>query len=636
MKSRASHILGILSRGPLAIMCGYFAFRAGTGALEQGGPTAWLAVLACLLAIPVFLARFESGWLGIAQPVAFAAIGSFAIGSLWSSQLRWFQLLDAAVVGLFWLKLLFERSVHIPSTSASRSLLSQTDAQPASMQQDEFSWVWPSERVLQMPGMESVRDDLAPMLRHFQSYKDRGPIADRNGILLYGPTGTGKTRMAHAIAAELNLPMLKVGVQDLTSKWINESPALIGRLFRQASTRPCVVFLDELDAVAVDRSEQNAHSEDRKLAMALLTAIDTARKTSHIVLVAATNHLDRIDSAIVRDGRFDWRLEIPLPDEPSRKAMLRQMLMTANMTAAPGAVDAVAATWQRRSPAWMQSVVHRLRDDGVGTVHRPVGLVDFKSAAKIVSRRASALPKADTKLSGLVLPQSVRERAESIVYRLSNLETIAERGGQAPSGVLLEGPPGTGKNMLVRAIAGELGDWHVFEADTPEILKDPGKFRDLVAMAETHRPAFVFLDEADELLGLRDGSYRASATNAILKEMDGAIGRVPEVVFIAATNNLDAIDPAALRGGRFNEVIHMPRLSGHELITFVGHAMKGMPAVLFAPEVTPEAVSRLWQSAAPADVLSTLRGGVNATLTHAQGNRAVTLMDLQSALPRLG
>ena len=162
----------------------------------------------------------------------------------------------------------------------------------------------------------------------------------------------------------------------------------------------------------------------------------------------------------------------------------------------------------------------RLRDDGKGTWLRKATVEDFKLASRQASRRSSAIPSEGAKLSELALTSNVRRETDSLVYRLRHWEDIAERGGEPPSGVLLYGPPGTGKTNLVRALARELEYWHVFEVNAADVLQDPRKFRETMELAATHRPAIVFIDEADELLKERTYSNATAATNEILKAMD--------------------------------------------------------------------------------------------------------------------
>lgn len=483
-----------------------------------------------------------------------------------------------------------------------------------------------------LAGMAELKAQLRTTIAPFASYRKKGgPIADRNGILLYGPPGNGKTVFAQAIAGELGLRFMKLAVSDLVTKWVNGTPEILKELFAQAQKEPTLLFFDEFDAIATSRGgDGNVHHEDKKAVNALLALIDEARK-HRVVLIAATNYPDNLDAAIVRDGRFDFRIEIPYPDSAARTAIIGGLCAKHQITVDQVVVEKVAALWERRSVAFIESTIKRLRDAGHGARGKSTTLVDFKLAAREASRRSSAIPKEGPKVSELVLPSSVQVEVASLLHRLRNWESIAERGGETPSGVLLYGPPGTGKTQLVRALARELGDWHVFEVNTTDVLRDPRKFKTLVDQAADHRPAFVFLDEADELLRDRSMSHSAGATNEILKSMDGLMGRVPELVFVAATNSPDALDAAAVRGGRFAEKILLPRLSGDDLTDFLVAEFAKRKNVRFAEDVSPVSMAKLFGSIAPADALAVLRKAVNYTLSSDHG-RPVEMNDVERAL----
>lgn len=519
-------------------------------------------------------------------------------------------------------------------TGAATALAAQPVAESektSRSQTYEFPWTKPTAGLDSLAGMADLKLQLVASLQGFRQYSAKGPVADRNGILLSGPPGNGKTAFAEAIAGELGLPFVKLGCQDLTSKWINESPAVMKDLFRQASEQPCVVFFDEFDGVAMSRGNNNTQAEDRKLVNALLSEIDNARK-KHIVLIAATNYVEQIDAAIARDGRFDFRIEIPYPDQEARAAILRDLLRKFSVKAEETTIGHVAELWVRRSVAFIESTVKRLRDSGKGIKGTTATVEDFKLASREASRRASAIPNAGAKLSEIALTSEVRRETDSLVYRLLHWEEIAERGGEPPSGVLLYGPPGTGKTNLVRALARQLEYWHVFEVNASDVLQDPRKFRDIMDLAATHRPAIVFIDEADELLRERTHSNAATATNEILKAMDGMMGKIPEVVFMAATNNPELIDGAALRGGRFAEKIFMGRLTSDDLVTFLEKDFASKKRVQFAADLTPRSLAEKLQEAAPSDALGLLRKAINYTFDQGGEARPVCMADMDKAI----
>ncbi len=492
----------------------------------------------------------------------------------------------------------------------------------------DFNWQTPKGGLDSLAGMADLKNELLSVLGPYRGYAKGGPVADRNGILLSGPPGNGKTAFAVAIAGELGLPLVKIGVQDLTSKWINESPSMIRDLFTHAIKQPCVVFFDEFDAVAASRGSDYFHHEDKKVVNTLLSEIDSAR-SKRIVLLAATNYLESLDTAIVRDGRFDFRIEIPYPDHEARVSILASMLAKHRVKADAVTIARVAQLWERRSVAYIESVAKRLRDESKGRF-TAASVHDFKLASRAASRRQSAIPASGAQLSEIALPKSVRLEADSLLYRLRNWESIAERGGEPPSGLLLYGPPGTGKTNFVRAMARELGDWHVFEVNAADVLQNPNKFRETMELATQHRPSFVFIDEADDLLRERSHSASASATNEILKAMDGMMGRVPEVVFVAATNAFENIDAAALRGGRFAEKIFMGRLEGADLVSFLEHVLKTNRNLSIDRSITAQALADLFEVIAPADALSIFKKAVNYTFMDDR-QKPLTMQDVVRA-----
>lgn len=494
--------------------------------------------------------------------------------------------------------------------------------------------VKPKRKLQHLAGMPALKEQLREFGANFTHYRQRNARpSEINGLLLGGPPGNGKTAFAEALAGELGFGFLRLGVKELSSKWVNESAQKIGAAVAAAVTHaPCVLFLDEIDAIASDRGDSHSshHHEDIKAVNALLQEIDTLR-SQRVVLVAASNHVDRLDPAVVRPGRFDVKIEIPLPDMEAREGILSALLDKAGLEVEPGVVTSVAALWERRSAAFIESTVKKLSESAkrAGPT-RALRAEDLKAASRAASRREGNIPKTGTPLSKLILPASVRREAASIVYRLKNWEQLALRGGTPPTGVLLYGPPGTGKTNLVRAMALELGDWHVFEVKVAQMLADPRVFDKVLEQASEHRPAFVFLDEADDLLRDRSYSNHATATNEILKAMDGTMGAVPEVVFIAATNNPDAIDAAAKRGGRFGEKVLVDLFEGEDLMALASSEMQRRTTTLFASDVTPAWLASAFGPIGPADFIAVLNKAVNASLTTDEA-RAITREDLMAA-----
>ena len=143
------------------------------------------------------------------------------------------------------------------------------------------------------------------------------------GILLHGPSGTGKTLMAKAVATESEANFVSVRGPELLSKWVGESERGIREIFKRArQSAPCVIFFDEIDSIAPIRGAGGETAVTERVVSQLLTELDGMENMHGVVVLAATNRADMIDPALLRPGRFDKIISIPLPDKDSRKMVM--------------------------------------------------------------------------------------------------------------------------------------------------------------------------------------------------------------------------------------------------------------------------------------------------------------------------
>src|SRR5215203_1075314 len=174
-------------------------------------------------------------------------------------------------------------------------------------------------------GLQQVKEELTEAiewpLKHANLFAE-ADVQPPKGILLYGPPGTGKTMIAKAVAATSEANFISIKGPELVSKWVGESEKGVREVFRKArQAAPCVVFFDELDAVAPRRgggSEGGAHVTERVISQ-MLTELDGLEDLKGVVVIGATNRPDIIDEALLRPGRFDRLLEVPPPDKDARK-----------------------------------------------------------------------------------------------------------------------------------------------------------------------------------------------------------------------------------------------------------------------------------------------------------------------------
>uniref|UniRef100_A0A0R3RWW6 AAA domain-containing protein n=1 Tax=Elaeophora elaphi TaxID=1147741 RepID=A0A0R3RWW6_9BILA len=145
-----------------------------------------------------------------------------------------------------------------------------------------------------------------------------------SGILLYGPPGCSKTLIARAIASQSRMNFLAVKGPELFSKWVGESERAVRELFRRArQVAPAIIFFDEIDAVGANRGDRSESHVGERVLTQLLTELDGLEEKGDVMVLAATNRPDRLDSALLRPGRFNLTIHIPLPDEETRLEILR-------------------------------------------------------------------------------------------------------------------------------------------------------------------------------------------------------------------------------------------------------------------------------------------------------------------------
>jgi transitional endoplasmic reticulum ATPase len=200
------------------------------------------------------------------------------------------------------------------------------DVQPSAMREVQIQR--PNVNWDDIGGLAEVKEELAEAIEWPLKHADlfnQADVKPPKGLLLYGPPGTGKTMIAKAVATTSEANFISVKGPELISKWVGESEKGVREIFRKArQAAPCIIFFDELDAVAPrrGRSEGDAHVTERVISQ-MLTEMDGLEDLKGVVVVGATNRPDIIDEALLRPGRFDRILEVPLPDKEARNEILR-------------------------------------------------------------------------------------------------------------------------------------------------------------------------------------------------------------------------------------------------------------------------------------------------------------------------
>jgi transitional endoplasmic reticulum ATPase len=393
------------------------------------------------------------------------------------------------------------------------------------------------------------------------------------GVLLVGPPGTGKTLTARSLAEDLGVNYIAIVGPEIIGKYYGEAEARLRSLFEKAKrSAPCIIFIDEIDSLAPDRSNVEGEVEKRVVAQ-LLSLMDGFAALNGVIVLAATNRPEHLDPALRRPGRFDREVQFRVPDRNGRLEILRILTRSMPLDAsvqltniadlAVGMVGAdLKALCQKAAYLALRRQVPNLQTSVSSNL--TINQTDFQQALKEI--KPSVLRSVEVEspnvaweaIGGLELVKQTLQ--ESVEGALLYPELYQRAGAKAPRGILLWGPPGTGKTLLAKAVASQARA-NFIAVNGPELLSkwvgaSEQAVRDLFTKARQAAPCVVFMDEIDSLAPAR-GSFQSDSgvsdrvVGQLLTELDGLQG-CANVLLIGATNRPEALDPALLRAGRLD------------------------------------------------------------------------------------
>ena len=433
-----------------------------------------------------------------------------------------------------------------------------------------------------------IREMVELPMRHPELFEKIGVEAPK-GVLLYGPPGTGKTLLAKAVAGETNAHFISLSGPEIMGKHYGESEERIREIFTQAEENaPSIIFIDEIDSIAPKRDEVSGELEKRIVSQ-LLTLMDGMKSRGKVVVIAATNRPDSIDPALRRPGRFDREIEIGIPDDEGRfdilsihtrgmpideKVDLKQISkITHGFVGADLEVLSKEAAMRSLRRNVLDDKDFSYDDDEISSeILQKIQITDedFREALKEVG--PSALREVQVQIPNVSwddvggLDQLKEELQEAVEWPIKYKDAYDYVDVESPKGILLHGPPGTGKTMIAKALA-KMTESNFISIKGPELLskwvgESEKGVREIFRKARQAAPCIIFLDEVDALVPRRgsggsDSHVTENVVSQILTEIDG-LEELHNVLIIGATNRLDIVDEALLRPGRFDRIIEVP------------------------------------------------------------------------------
>ncbi|TNJ29070.1 Transitional endoplasmic reticulum ATPase [Giardia muris] len=547
-------------------------------------------------------------------------------------------------------------------------------------------------RFSDLGGVEAVEESLTENvmwpLVYPDCYKSIG-TAYSIGILVHGPTGSGKTALVHATANKIidalkdsnqQVSFFQANASEFISSRIGTAEESLRTLFSDVcSTAPSLLFLDNIDIIAARGESAVSRDMSQRIITQLCALMDevcqeTAAFVSPevtdgsngfngpVIIIGATTKITVIDNTLRRAGRFDREVVVPIPTKMQRLAIIQAITRTMNLQM-DFTLEQVAAC----TPGYVGAdLVALVREAGKHAIRR---VIKSSSIASAISREAVTLEDFTT-ATRTMIPTALREGfatvadvsfedigalsflkdefEQHLLQPLRNPERFERLGLSKFGGIIMFSPPGQGKTLICKALSAK-AEINFISVKGPELLnmfygESERAIRNVFARARASAPCILFLDEFDSLAKKR-GSQGSTAdvgdkiVNTLLTELDGLHNNLSsthistnQIFVIAATNRIDLIDPGLLRPGRFDKVLYIPLPNASERADIITTIIHSQGIALEDDLASDEALKRF--TATLAAKTTNFTGADLAGLIRKAGTEVVRESSIGSAIGR--
>ena len=415
-------------------------------------------------------------------------------------------------------------------------------------------------------------------------------VKPSRGILLFGPPGTGKTMLMRAISKEIRARFIYVKSSEILSANVGDSSKALSKLFQSAREHiPTVLFFDEIDGISGRRTALD-NEATKELLSDLLSEMDGFQKIEGVVIVGSTNMPNLIDTALLRPGRFDKIIYMPLPDKNGRIEIFKKYAKK-YPTSKSLDYEKLASLTNRFSGADISTIFSETAEKVASEAIASSAAVKIQTSDLI---KVISMIKPSTSLSQLEIyeqfkidyerrlnPEKTEEKIsvtlddvvnildakkaldEAIRIPLEHPNLVKSYGIKNITGILLYGPPGCGKTMLMKAISNEYKDIKLIKLMGSDLSKEGydtavNKIKETFFRAKENAPSVIFIDEIDSLVPERSNTSEIGIkiTSEFLREFE-ELKESEGVVLVGATNRPEAIDTALIRPGRLDKLIYV-------------------------------------------------------------------------------